>query len=116
MTLLLLFMACDKSLQDTGLDFASCSACSLIDPQNYGLDSEISAETWKLPAQTDVSVDWSERIADGQTVISWSTAGVVDIVRPDGVTVWRLALDLGAAFGFIEHRQDLGLQGEPISP
>ncbi len=85
MTLLLLFMACDKSLQDTGLDFASCSACSLIDPQNYGLDSEISAETWKLPAKTDVSVDWSELTLDmsGQSMVPEDVDRVVLVAFKD---------------------------------
>ncbi len=48
------------------------------------------------------------RVEDGDTVIDFSSAGRIDIVGPDGALRWRLGLDLGAGFGFVDRAEALG--------
>lgn len=48
------------------------------------------------------------RLPDGDTVIVWSSSGTLDIVSPEGDLRWRMALDFGAGFGFVEHATQLG--------
>jgi hypothetical protein len=40
------------------------------------------------------------RLADGNTLITWSSAGRIDLVDPEGTRVWGLATSLGTAVGF----------------
>lgn len=47
------------------------------------------------------------RLPNGNTLITWSTAGQMDEVTPEGDVVWRLNLDLGAAFGYAVWRESL---------
>ena len=40
------------------------------------------------------------RLPTGETLITWSTAGQIDLVTPDGQSVWRLNEELGGGFGY----------------
>lgn len=40
------------------------------------------------------------RFPDGNTMITWSSAGRLDLIDPDGVLVWGLTTGLGTAIGF----------------
>jgi len=42
----------------------------------------------------------ASRLPNGNTLITWSSAGQMDEVTPEGDVVWRLNLDLGAGFGY----------------
>jgi hypothetical protein len=42
----------------------------------------------------------AERLPGGNTLISWTTAGQLDEVTPEGVAAWRVNTAFGAAFGF----------------
>lgn len=41
-----------------------------------------------------------ERIAEDRTLITWSTAGVMQVVAADGTELWRLDVQMGHAFGY----------------
>lgn len=41
------------------------------------------------------------RLPSGNTLIDWSTAGRVEEVSPEGETVWRLDVEMGAGFGYL---------------
>lgn len=43
-----------------------------------------------------------DRIAEDRTLITWSTAGVMEVVAADGTQLWRLDVQLGHAFGYTE--------------
>ena len=53
------------------------------------------------------------RLDDGNTVVMYSSAGQLDIVDQQGRPLWSLQSDLGAAFGFVDHRSRL--YGAPLS-
>lgn len=42
------------------------------------------------------------RLEDDRTMVTWSTAGLVQIVDKDGAEVWRLGVELGHVFGYTE--------------
>ena len=41
------------------------------------------------------------RLEDGNTVVTWSTSGQMDMITPEGDVVWRMNGDLGAGFGYM---------------
>ncbi len=41
------------------------------------------------------------RLEDGNTVVTWSTSGQMDVITPEGEVVWRMNGDLGAGFGYM---------------
>jgi hypothetical protein len=43
-----------------------------------------------------------DRIEADRTIVTWSTAGLVQIVEADGAEVWRLGVELGHVFGYTE--------------
>ncbi len=49
----------------------------------------------------------ASRLPNGNTLITWSSAGQMDEVTPQGEVVWRLNLDLGAGFGYAVWRESL---------
>jgi len=53
------------------------------------------------------------RLPDGDTLVTFSSQGQVDRVRPDGDLVWRLNSDLGAGIGYTDWRETLD---EPMQP
>jgi hypothetical protein len=44
-----------------------------------------------------------DRLPSGNTMVTWSSAGQLDEVTPDGEVVWRLQLAYGAALGYTTH-------------
>jgi len=55
-----------------------------------------------VPAGGDV-----QRLPSGNTLVTWSTAGQIDEVDPDGQCVWKTNLDLGAGFFYVSWQADL---------
>ncbi len=49
----------------------------------------------------------AQRLPDGNTLLVFSSAGEMNEVSPSGDVMWRLNLDLGAAFGFSERIDSL---------
>ncbi len=47
------------------------------------------------------------RFDDGRTLVTWSTAGQIDLFRPDLELDWRIQIGLGAAFGYTTHLSSL---------
>jgi hypothetical protein len=47
------------------------------------------------------------RLPNGNTLVAYSTAGVVHEVSPEGTLVAELRWPLGGAFGYVEHRSSL---------
>ena len=47
------------------------------------------------------------RLDTGETLITWSTAGQIDLVTPDGQSVWRLNEELGGGFGYTTWMESL---------
>lgn len=56
-----------------------------------------------VPALGDVT-----RLDDGSTLVTWSTAGQLDLVSPDGEVEWRLNLGLGGGLGYTTLIDELG--------
>ena len=53
-----------------------------------------------------------DRLASGDSLITWSTAGVIDEVSPDGEVQWEVQLDLGAGLGYLTVVDTLPGMGE----
>ena len=53
-----------------------------------------------------------DRLDSGDSLITWSTAGVVDEVSPDGEVLWRVQLNLGAGLGYLTVVDTLPGMGE----
>ncbi|MES2638384.1 MAG: aryl-sulfate sulfotransferase [Myxococcota bacterium] len=47
------------------------------------------------------------RLPEGNTLVDWSSAGQLDEVTPTGELLWRVSLNLGAAFGFADRAGSL---------
>ncbi|MCK6505925.1 aryl-sulfate sulfotransferase [Myxococcota bacterium] len=64
----------------------------------------VATEIWKYepdPSLNSFVLGDVARLDDGDTFITWSVAGQLDRVSPDGVSSWRLNTELGYAFGFM---------------
>ncbi|MES2639718.1 MAG: aryl-sulfate sulfotransferase [Myxococcota bacterium] len=48
------------------------------------------------------------RLDGGNTLVSWSTAGQMDELTPEGELAWQVSAPVGAAFGFAERVARLG--------
>lgn len=48
------------------------------------------------------------RLPGGNMLVSWTSAGQIDEVTPDGALAWRVNTNVGAAFGFAERVPALG--------
>lgn len=42
------------------------------------------------------------RLEDDRTMVTWSTAGLVQVVESDGTAAWELGVELGHVFGYTE--------------
>ena len=78
----------------------------------YRLDPALGLATrvWEQhadPSMFCAALGDVDRLENGNTLITWSPAGQIDEVDPDGNVVWRVRAELGAAFGFTLHRQIL---------
>jgi len=37
------------------------------------------------------------------TLVTWSSSGLVTELSPEGEVVWQMGTDLGTVFGYLEH-------------
>jgi hypothetical protein len=90
------------------------TSCSEVVEIGLDLEAGTAEAEWVLPSDPCIFIPFlgeALRLPDGDTVAMWSSAGRLDIVSPAGVLRWRLALDLGAGFGFVSHAPTLGVPG-----
>lgn len=69
----------------------------------YTLAGSVATATWSYVADPPLYafvLGDVDRLDDGDTFVTWSVAGRLERVAPDGTVSWRLDADLGAAFGF----------------
>jgi hypothetical protein len=52
------------------------------------------------------------RLPSDGVLVSFSSAGVLDVATPEAELAWRVRVDLGAAFGFATYAEDLFRLGE----
>jgi hypothetical protein len=72
----------------------------------YTLDEQRmeTTEVWSWAADPAIyvySLGDVKRLANGNTLVVWSTAGAIDEVREDGSLQWSLNLGLGAGIGYL---------------
>jgi hypothetical protein len=63
----------------------------------------VAEEVWQYTAEPPVFcfvLGDVTRFDDGDTFVSWSTAGQLELVTPEGDVRWKLNSELGYAFGF----------------
>jgi len=63
-----------------------------------------TTEVWSWEANPEIyvySLGDVKRLANGNTLVVWSTAGAIDEVRQDGSLQWTLNLGLGAGIGYL---------------
>ncbi|MDP2306051.1 MAG: aryl-sulfate sulfotransferase [Pseudomonadota bacterium] len=73
----------------------------------YALDetANTATEAWSYSATPPLYVyalGDVDRLEDDRTLVTWSTAGLVQVVEADGTEVWRLGVELGHVFGYTE--------------
>jgi len=78
----------------------------------YALDLEAaSAErTWSYSMDPPVycpCLGDVHRFPNGNTLVTWSTAGVIEEVSPQGEVAWRLGVEMGTGFGYTTFIDDL---------
>ncbi len=66
--------------------------------------SHMTAPAVYVPTLGDVSLT-----PDSDRLVTWSTAGQVDVVAPDGTVRWQLNLGLGAGLAYTVHADNLGI-------
>lgn len=79
------------------------SACSFV--VDIALDESrgLATETWRHEAEPCALVSYlggAVRLAGGNTLVSWTSAGRLDEVTLDQALAWRVSTNVGAAFGF----------------
>jgi hypothetical protein len=82
-------------------------ACSTVDELAYDVAAGTVGLVWKHQSTDCHQVHFlgnAHRLEGGDTLVSWSTAGVVDRVSPEGEVVWSLGWPEGSAQGFVEWR------------
>ncbi len=63
----------------------------------------VATTRWRYEDPAGVRVAYlgsAQRLAGGNTVISWASAGQLDEVTPEGEVAWRVTASIGEAFGF----------------
>jgi hypothetical protein len=73
-------------------------------------DSGEAELVWSASADNDPNVNQfgnAERLASGNTLVSWSSAGQLDELTPEGASALRLELGLEHIFGFVSAAEDL---------
>ena len=80
------------------------------------LDAGVAELVWEYtddPACYTAALGDVVRLPDGDTLVTFSSQGQVDQVRPDGELVWRLRSSMGAGIGYTDWREILY---EPTQP
>jgi len=77
--------------------------CSEVTELSLDLEQRLMRIEWSAPAEECLMVYFlgnALRLDDGNTLAVWSDRGQVDIFNPQSQSIWKLNLNLGAAFGF----------------
>jgi hypothetical protein len=79
---------------------------------SYVLDWEAltATEIWRYSADPDIysfGLGDVDRLPNGNTLVTFGSAGQIDEVTPEGEVVWRLNTDLGSALGYVETVDEL---------
>lgn len=80
------------------------SACSDATEIAFDTGAGTAARVWAGVTESCPHVETlgnAERLADGATVVSWSSAGQLDVLLPDSSSTLRIALGLGSTFGYV---------------
>ncbi len=96
----------NRGAYDTG---ASCSRATQI-----SLDAEAGSagQSWGYQSEICQRVAFlgdAQRLANGNTLVVFSSAGVVEVASPAGEAIWRAQTGVGAGFGFGQAVPTLGL-------
>lgn len=86
------------------------STCSSVDEIEMNHSAGEAQTVWTYEGDRCAQIGFlgnSLPITGGHTVVSWSSMGVLDELGPEGDLLWQASLDLGAAFGFVDHRTGL---------
>ncbi len=67
-----------------------------------GLAELVWADTTE-PIQYSIGFGDAHRLSSGNTLVAWSSLGLVEEVEPSGEPVWRLATELGGGIGYLHH-------------
>jgi hypothetical protein len=76
------------------------------------LSGDQATAVWEHASEKCVLVVFlgeAHRLDDGDTLMMWSSAGMLDIVGPTGNVRWRMSMDLGAGLGFVDETLSLGV-------
>ncbi|MDP2310383.1 MAG: aryl-sulfate sulfotransferase [Pseudomonadota bacterium] len=97
------------SVQPLGDSVLVFNRGSPTDPDSCSEATEIDitkrAVVWSYRSEPCLLVPFlgsALRLPNGNTLVDWSSAGQLDEVTHAGELVWRVSLDLGAAFGFAD--------------
>ena len=78
-----------------------CSSAVAYDLSESGR----ATETWSFTTEVCQRVSFlgnATHLPGGDTLVSWSSAGRIDVVNPEGDGGLTLSLGVGAAFGFVD--------------
>jgi hypothetical protein len=84
--------------------------CSEVAWLRLDASSGVAVTTGTYPGQECLSVPYlgeAQLLDDGGTLISWTTAGVLERIDAERQPTWTLRSALGAAFGFTDVTEDL---------
>lgn len=87
--------------------------CSTVDQLGYDLQTNTLTTLWSYTSEDCLQVYYlgdARRLTNGHTMISWTTAGRIDEVTPEGERVWSVQMDLGAGVGFLEPFDSFGIE------
>jgi len=90
-----------------GINSTSCSNATEI---AYNSAQGTAEQLWSYSAEECFQVYYagnSERKENGNTLISWSTVGVLDQVDSTGNLIWRLGWPAGSGLGFVTEYDNL---------
>jgi len=85
---------------DNGDDF---DVGSRVVEYELDIDQGLATQTWEYwpePATLCYALGDVHRFEDGNTLITWSTSGIIEEVDPEGEVVWRLSLPIGAGLSY----------------
>jgi hypothetical protein len=74
------------------------------------LDAGTATQVWDyqpVPSVYSFVLGDAHRFDDGDTLVTFSVAGQIDRVSPDGTATWSLNTEIGYAFGFVVPTDDL---------
>jgi hypothetical protein len=112
---LMVFNNNTKSSDGASASLGGTSDGSIALELKLDLLGKVVSQIWSYKASPGVQLDILgdlQRLPNGNTVVAYSTAGVVHEVDANGIVVQQLAWSLGGALGYIEKRATL--YGPPL--